>query len=108
MIVLAATALISNKGAVEWVGALAVALSFAHMQVTDRLAEEAARVEAAAGTATVECHRWAGRYLVGKELCWLLYFVMLGAWSALVGVGLFLFYPLWRSFYRARICHGPD
>lgn len=83
----------------ELIGALAVVLTFAHVQVADRLAERAAADEWV-GVQTVECHRWARRYLLGKEICWLLYFVALGAWSALVGVGVFLFYPFWRSYYR--------
>ncbi len=43
---------------------------------------------------------WAMRYLVTKECIWVAYFVIHCAWSALVGAGLFLLYPLWRSWYR--------
>ena len=91
-----------GKGLIEWVGALAVLLTFAHVQVADRLAEQAAKEEQAQGDATVDCHRWARRYLVGKEICWLIYFVVLGAYSALVGVAVFLAYPIWRHQYRKR------
>lgn len=85
-------------GRVELVGALAVTLSFGHAQVADRLAER----EAARDRPAVDCHRWATRYLVGKEAVWLVYFVALHAWSALAGVGLFLAYPVWRRWYRRR------
>ena len=101
-LVLSTVAFFSDKGWVEWVGALAVLLTFAHVQVADRLAEQAALEEQAKGEVTVDCHRWARRYLVGKEICWLVYFIVLGAYSALVGVGVFLLYPIWRHQYRKR------
>lgn len=96
--VLVIVALASGGGTLELVGAAAVTLSFAHGQVADRLAErEAARTDAG-----VECHRWATRYFVGKEALWCLYFVAHHSWTALAGVALFLIYPAWRHFWRAR------
>lgn len=116
----------------EWIGAVAVLLTFAHVQVADRLAETESTREMLRRDALcksqlyehaheklrpplhvvkaaderywlhVDCHHWARRYLVSKEICWLIYFVMLGAWSALVGVGVFLLYPVWRHYYRKR------
>jgi hypothetical protein len=83
---------------VELLGAAAVVLTFAHAQVSDRMAErEARRV-----TPDVHCYRWSLRYFVGKELLWLAYFAAHRSWSALVGVGVFLVYPLWRGWYRRR------
>lgn len=114
-----------------WVTAGAVFLTFMHMQIADRLAEtEGLRTRlqqeadarerfartmgdntsiasAAAARTTldhyVECYWKLKWYLVGKEILWLVTFVLLKAWPALVGVGLFLLYPVWRHFYRARI-----
>lgn len=94
--VLAVMLLVTEGGWVEVVGAGAVLLSFAHIQVADRLAER----EAKRPTATVACHAWAARYLVGKEVLWLAYFVAHRSWSALVGVVLFIAYPLWRRVWR--------
>lgn len=105
---LLATVALSGKGDIEWIGALAVLLTFGHVQVADRLAEEAAEKEQLTGEADVECHRMARRYLISKELCWFAYFFALGAYSALVGVGVFLLYPVWRRSYRyfhPRISH---
>lgn len=89
---------LATGGALELLGAGAVLGSFAHAQVADRLAER----EAARERPAVECHRWAARYLVGKELLWCAYFVLHGSWSALAGVGLFLAYPSWRRWWRRR------
>ena len=85
-------------GRVELLGALAVTLSFAHVQVADRLAER----EAAMSDTSESCYRWAVRYLVSKELAWVAYFVLLHAWSALAGAGIFIAYPLWRRWWRKR------
>lgn len=105
--VLLVVALVSGGGPLELVGAGAVLLSFGHASVADRLAEaELARragVRAAElDTHGVDCHRWATRYLVGKEALWLVYFVAHRSWSALAGVALFLAYPVWRRWWRAR------
>lgn len=97
-VVLSVVVGITGGGIVEQVGSLAVLLSFGHAQVANRLAER----EAAREHATVECHRWAARYFIGKEALWFVYFVLHHSWSALAGVGLFLVYPAWRRFWRAR------
>lgn len=96
--VLSAVALASGSARIQWVGVIAVALSFAHGQVAERLAER----EAARERPDVDCHRWALRYFVAKETCWCFYFVALGAWTALAGVALFLVYPVWRRWWRSR------
>lgn len=83
---------------VEWIGAAAVTLSFAHAQVADRLAEK----DAAREKPSVECHKWATRYLLGKEVLWLAYFIIHQSWSALAGVGLFLVFPAWRRWWRRQ------
>lgn len=94
--VLLAVAVLSGGGWIEFVGAAAVGLSFGHASISVRLAER----EAARETPSVHCHRWSARYFLAKEALWCVYFVALGAWSALVGVGLFLAYPLWRRYWR--------
>ena len=81
---------------VEWIGAMAVFTMTRRVSVADRLREsEVARPER-----SVECVAWYGRYLVIGELLWMIYFLLLGAYSALVGVGLMLLYPPWRRLYR--------
>lgn len=83
---------------IELLGALCVLATFGHAQVADRLAER----EQLRTHPEVECHGWARRYWVLKEAGWLVYFLILGCWSPLVGVGVFIAYPAWRSWYRRR------
>lgn len=96
--VLLAVVLVTHGGALELVGAGAVLLSFGHAQVADRLAER----EASRAMPSVDCHRWATRYLIGKESLWLVYFVLHHSWSALAGVGLFLVAPILACAEAAR------
>ena len=107
--ILTTVALATGGGALELLGAGAVLLSFGHASIADRLAEaEAERrsyvrfVDGGVDDHAVTCHRWLVRYLVGKEALWLVYFVLHHSWSALAGVGLFLAYPAWRGWWRAR------
>lgn len=100
---------------IGWICSAAVLLTFMHVQVASRLQEAEERramrevdkaptsgkevleqVEKADG---VHCHLWLKRYLVGKELLWCVYFVATKQWPALVGVFLFLLYPVWRRFH---------
>lgn len=96
VLVLSLTALLTGATAAGWVAVVAVALSFAHMQVADRLAE----AEDRRPVGDVPCHSKLRWYLVAKELAWVAAFAASGMWPALVGCGLFLAYPLWRRFYR--------
>jgi hypothetical protein len=97
-VVLATVAIATGGSYVELIGAAAVLGTFGHAQVADRLAEK----DAAREKPSVECHKWATRYLVGKETLWFLYFVIHQSWSALAGVGLFLAFPVWRRWWRRR------
>lgn len=99
-VVLSVTVLVTGNEPVEWVGAFAVWLATRRLSIADRTAEaERARVDAGSPPLT-ECYRWQVRYLFMGELAWTVYFVMLGAWSALVGVAWMLVYPIWRKVYR--------
>ena len=81
---------------IEIIAAFAVLSNFGHASISDRLAEQ----EALRDKKTVECYKKLWGYFIAKEACWLLYFFMAHAYSALVGVFLFLLYPAWRSVYR--------
>lgn len=98
-LILAVVLVATRAPLIEVIGAGAVLASFAHGQVSDRLAEN----EAARAKPEVHCHAWARRYFLAKEALWFGYFVAKGAWSALVGCVVFLAYPAWRAWYRRRV-----
>lgn len=100
--VLAAVNLSTGADALEWLGAVAVALGFHHASVSSRLAE----AEAERPVPSVECYRSAVWYFVGKEVAWFAYFALKGSYSALVGCVVFALHPLWRRWYRKRFPRG--
>ncbi len=83
---------------VDWVGALAVLLSFGHACVAERMRER----QEQGSHAFVDCHRALNLYLVGKEIAWVVFFVATSSYPALVGCALFLLYPVWRSVWRTH------
>lgn len=85
---------------IEYIGAGAVLFTFLHAQVGFRFSEAAQNAENIADL--VPCHGKMARYFLAKEALWFVYFSMLGAWSALVGVFVFIGYPFWRKYYRVR------
>lgn len=96
LILLTVNVLTHHLFSIELLAAGAVLLTFAHAQVADRLAEH----EAQRCVPEVDCFRRMWYYFIGKEMLWLLYFAMSHAYSALVGVFVFLAYPMWRRLYR--------
>lgn len=80
---------------IEIVSTIAVLLTFGHAQISARLSEQQSLAE----KPTVDCYRKLYLYYVGKEVCWFLYFLVNQSYSALVGVIVFLLYPLWRKYY---------
>lgn len=98
--ILIATALLSGKGWVEYIAVGAVYLTFKHASVSERLREAN---EANAKTATAEttsCAHKLQQFFYGKEAAWVLYFLLIGAYSALAGCGIFFLYGWWRKIYR--------
>jgi hypothetical protein len=96
--VLSVVAIACGNRPIEWIGVLAVWLSFMHGQVSDRLVERQAELAAP----DVHCWQWSRAYFAGKELLWVAYFVAHRSYSALVGCALFLAYPIWRAWYRRQ------
>lgn len=101
-IVLASVLCIKRGEPVEIVGAIAVFFSFAHAKVANRLAEREAyrsRMNICDGI-SVSYHHKVKYYFYMKESLWFVYFIALGAWSALVGTFIFLLYEPWRKLWR--------
>lgn len=83
---------------IELLGAIAVFCGFSCAAITDRMTEREALREKPA----VTCYRRFWWFFLVKEFAWAVYFTFQGAWSALVGCGVFAAYPLWRKFWRRR------
>lgn len=95
--VLLAVWVATGHSPVELLGSVAVFFGFCCASITDRFTER----EAARAKPTVSCYRLFWHFFIAKELCWTSYFVWKGAWSALVGCGVFALYPLWRKLWRS-------
>ena len=100
--ILVLVAAIAHKGLIEWIGVLAVLVTFGHTQIAERLHEREAKRYSIDKKVDVECYWKLNYYFYTKEILWFVYFAFLGAWSALVGVLVFLFYPLWRKWWRSK------
>lgn len=102
-VILVTVSISTGARTVEFLGTCAVLFTFCYVQVASRLDEAMDACQDVEGKAhEVHCRAWLNRYLYLKESCWLLYFVFLGAWSALVGVVIFLLYPYWRRHHLWR------
>lgn len=95
-VVLFSVAGLTNPTPIGFITALAVLLTFAHVQIADRLQE----AQATAEHPSVECHRKLMPTLVAKEISWCAVWVLTGLWPAMAGSALFLVYPIWRKWYR--------
>jgi len=107
LVSLSLAAILSGGNYIEWVGVIAVFLSFKHTVIAFRLEDVIEKREEHGDTA-FNSHGNQTYYFYAKESIWFIYFFLLGAWSALVGVVIFLLYPLWhdaRIKYHTGIKH---
>lgn len=89
---------------IELIASAAVLLTFGHTSIAARLAEQ----EELRQVPQVECYRKMWYYFAGKETLWFLYFFLNHSYSALVGVCVFLAYPIWRRWWRKIKPLGQD
>ncbi len=88
----------------EIIATAAVFLTFMHASVADRLQEQ----QAIKAQPDVWCHYKLKRYFLGKEALWILFFILIQSWAALLGSVIFFLYPFWRQWYRQRYPLGRD
>lgn len=93
---------------IEWVGSAAVFFGFCYASVSFRMSEQVAYHEQQTGVTVVSCYKWSTRYYFLKEVLFFAYFAGIGAWSALVGVFVFILYPLWRRLWRKWKPYQPE
>jgi Ca2+/Na+ antiporter len=101
LVVLVIVAVISGAGSIEWLGVGAVFFTFGYTSISSRLEEAEHKRHQNGEEPAVDCYPKLQQYFYAKEILWTAYFVLLGAWSALVGVAVFLVYPYWRKAWRA-------
>ena len=84
---------------INWITTAAIIFTFQHAQIGDRLQERQKILD----KPTVECY-WKLNYFFGiKEVLWIVAFVLMGNYAAIVGSFMFCVYPLWRKYYRSKI-----
>jgi hypothetical protein len=100
-LILAGTALISDKGWVEWVGVFGVIFTFEYQVLSTYLREHAeARKKIGKDVRSDFIYKEIQFLFYTKELIWITYFLLLGAYSAIVGTIVFICYGIWRKLYR--------
>ena len=72
----------------EWVGTLSIVLTFAHAAAANSLKDGP----------SPHARKFLNHYLISKELSWLLYMILIDAYSGIIGTILFLCYPFWRYY----------
>lgn len=98
LILIAVTFLFANNW-INWVTTTAILFTFNHAQIGDRLQER----QAAMDQPTVECYHKLNKLFAAKELLWIIAFLLMKNYAAIVGSVLFALYPLWRKYYRKKI-----
>lgn len=101
LIILIATAIVSGKGWPEYVAVLAVYFTFKHASVSERLREADDANSKTVSAETTACAHKLNQFFILKEILWVAFFSLTGAWSALAGCGIFLLYAQWRKVYRS-------
>lgn len=95
--VLCTVAILAGNSLKEWLCAVAVLLEFGEATVVDRLLEDSRDPH-------VLRHRRSVRkmlpFAVTRETIWVIYFILVHSYSAIVGCVVFLLYPLWRKLWR--------
>lgn len=97
--VLCIVTFISSNDIKNWVVTVAVLLTFNHAQIGDRLQERQAKMD----KPTVECYHKLNKLFAAKEITWIIAFILMGGYTAIVGSAMFALYPLWRRYYRKNI-----
>ncbi len=108
-VVLASTAIISGKGWIEWLGVFGVIFTFEYQVLSTYLREHAeAKKKRGVHGKSDGFYKEIQILYYAKELIWILYFIVLGAYSAIVGTIVFILYGTWRKLYRQEFPLSDD
>lgn len=97
-IILSATTYFVANDLINWITTLAILFTFQHAQISDRLQERQKILD----KPTVECYWKLNWYFGTKEVLWIIAFILMGNYAAIIGSVLFALYPLWRKYYRKK------
>jgi hypothetical protein len=95
---LAAISYVSGHKPTDWLGSLAVFITFLHGQLSFEMEESQSKMNEPA----VKNYHWSSRLFVTKELLWLATFALAGCWPLCAGSLLFASYPHWRNLMRKK------
>lgn len=98
LIILSSSLLLKEIGYVDIICLFAIWITFLHAQVADRLQEKQSQKT----EPDVDCFRWSNRYFIAKEVLWIIFFLLIRSYPALIGAIVFSLYPYWRKFYRKK------
>lgn len=98
-IVLCIVTILFANNWINWVTTIAILFTFNHAQIGDRLQERQAKMD----KPTVECYHKLNKLFTAKEITWIIAFLLMQNYSAIVGSAMFAVYPLWRNYYRKHI-----
>lgn len=101
LLILLAVSFFTDKSWIEYLGVAAVFFTFMHATIAEYMREAEVERSMLGPEPLVNCHHKLPHYFYAKEICWFLYFFLIGAHSALVGVIFFLLYQPWRRLWRS-------
>ena len=89
----------TGNNLINWLTTIAILITFNHGQIGDRLQERQSKMD----KPTVECYHKLNKLFAAKEILWIVCFLLMKNYAAIVGSVLFALYPLWRKYYRNKI-----
>jgi hypothetical protein len=100
LLILLGVTVLNGGDWIEYLGVAAVFFAFMHATIAEYMREAEVERSMLGPELSATCHHKLPYYFYAKEICWFLYFFLLGAHSALVGVIFFLLYQPWRRLWR--------
>lgn len=85
--------IVLNKTYIEVLSAIAVFFTFMELQINTRMREK----QGQQAIPSVHCYKYALTYFWTKEVLWVLFFILTGAYSGIIGSLIFMLYPIYRQ-----------
>lgn len=95
-VILSLVTLVFQNNKINWLTTMAILFTFNHAQIGDRLQEGQNQLT----NPDVKCYWKLNILFAMKEVVWVVVFLLLHNYAAIVGCILFVLYPVWRKVYR--------